>query len=93
MEKVISPKDEDEEDEQPEELEIKHRTLGLTKTTMLGSIDTVAKLAIQTKGKGKDAGKWFTMVEVQFVIGIDGGVKLREVGEGGIVEEIHVSSL
>jgi len=95
VEKVIPPKssDDDDEEEEPEELEIKHRTL--TKTTILGSIDTQAKLAIQTKGKGKDAGKWFTTVEVQFVVGIDGGVdvELREVGEGGIVERIHVSSL
>lgn len=96
VEKVIPPKsldNEDEEDEEPEELEIKHRTV--TKKTMLGSIDTQAKLPIQTKGKSKDAGKWFTTVEVQFVVGIDGGVdiELREVGDGGVVERIHVSSL
>ncbi|KIM37662.1 hypothetical protein M413DRAFT_448433 [Hebeloma cylindrosporum] len=89
--KTSSEEDEDEEDEEPEE--IKHRTL--TKTTLLGSVDTQAKLGIQTKGKSQDAGKWFTTVEVQFVVGIDGGVdiELREVGEGGVVERIHVSSL
>jgi molecular chaperone DnaK (HSP70) len=94
VEKVIPPKysdDEDEdEDEEPEEVEVKHRTL--TKTTLLGSIDTQAKLAIQIKGKSKDAGKWFTRVEVQFIVGIDGDVEveLREVGEGGVVEKICV---
>jgi len=33
--------------------------------------------------KSKDKGKWFTRVEVQFIVGIDGNleVDLKEVGE------------
>ncbi|PPQ66230.1 hypothetical protein CVT26_010931 [Gymnopilus dilepis] len=81
------------EDEEPEEIEVKHRVV--TKDTLLGAIDTQAKLGVKTKGKGKDAGKTFTTVEVQFVVGIEGDVEVevREKGEGGVVERVHVSSL
>jgi len=94
VEKIIPPKadsfEDDEEEEEPEEIEVKHRTL--TKETLLGVIDTKAKLGIQTKGKGKDAGKWLTQVEVQVIVEIEGHVEveLREVGEGGVVESLKV---
>ncbi|KDR73184.1 hypothetical protein GALMADRAFT_72563 [Galerina marginata CBS 339.88] len=88
-----TPSDEDDDDEEPEEIEVKHRTV--TKETFLGAIDTQAKLGIETKGKGKDAGKWFTTVEVQFVVGVHGEVEvqLREKGEGGVVETLDVPPL
>ncbi|KAF9545981.1 actin-like ATPase domain-containing protein [Agrocybe pediades] len=94
VEKVVPPKSEDEEDEEddeePEEMEIKHRTL--EKTTLLGTLSVPAKLAIQTKGKSKDAGKWFSHVRVQAIIGVDGAVEveLKEVGEGGSVAKVQV---
>ncbi len=96
VEKVVeevSPSDEDEDGEEPEEIEVKHRTL--TKETLFGVIDTQAKLAIQAKGKSKDAGKWFTRVEVEFVVSIDGAldVELREVGGDGAVQKLHVPPL
>ena len=84
-----SPSDED-DDEEPEEVEVKHRTL--SKDTLLGVIDTQSKLAIQTKGKGKDAGKWFTQVQVQILVGIDGDIEvdLKEVGEDGASAKFSV---
>jgi hypothetical protein len=90
------PSSEDEEgddEDQVEEIEVKHRTL--TKDTLLGAIDTQAKLGIQTKGKGKDAGKWFTQVQVQIVVGLEGDVEveLREVGDGGVVEVLKVPAV
>lgn len=97
VEKIVqeaSPSDEDDEDDEgPEEIEVKHRTL--TKETLFGVIDTKAKLAIQTKGKGKDVGKWFTRVEVEFIVGIDGAldVELREIGTDGAVEKLHLPAL
>jgi heat shock protein 1/8 len=96
VEKVVppsQPSSDDEEDEEPEETEIKHRTL--TKEVLLGAIDTEAKLAIQTKGKGKDVGKWFTRVEVQFILSLEGAldVELREVGPDGAVERFQVPAL
>jgi len=83
VEKIIPPKsDEDEDDEDEEEVEVKHRTL--SKEVLLGAVETNADLGIQIKGKGKDKGKWFTRVEVQFIVGIDGNleVDLKEVGAG-----------
>ena len=61
---------------------MKHRTL--SKEVLLGAIETNSKLEIQIKGKSKDKGKWFTRVEVQFIVGIDGNleVDLKEIGEG-----------
>ncbi|KAF9473533.1 actin-like ATPase domain-containing protein [Pholiota conissans] len=96
VEKVVQsslPSSDDEDDEEPEETEIKHRTLA--KEVLLGAIDTQAQLAIQTKGKGKDVGKWFTRVEVQFIVSLEGAldVELREVGPDGVVERFHVSAL
>ena len=83
VEKIIPPKsDEDEDEDEEDEIEVKHKTL--SKEVLLGAIETNAKLGIQIKGKSKDKGKWFTRVEVQFVIGIDGNleVDLKEVGAG-----------
>ncbi|RDB31123.1 Heat shock protein 70 C57A7.12 [Hypsizygus marmoreus] len=91
IEKSFPPKierdddDEEEEEEEEEEIETKHRTI--KKETYLGSIAIDALLGIQTKGKGKEAGKWSTTVEVQVVVDVDGSLraKLREFGgkEGG----------
>ncbi|CAA7263618.1 unnamed protein product [Cyclocybe aegerita] len=91
--KSSDPEDADDDDDEPEEEEVKHRTLA--KERLLAVVDTQAKLAIQTKGKGRDAGKWFTHVQVQFVVDIEGAldVELKEVGEGGVVEKLRVSSL
>ncbi|KAF8896742.1 Hsp70 protein-domain-containing protein [Gymnopilus junonius] len=96
VEKIVPPAPSppsDEDDEELEEIEVKYRVV--TKDTLLGAVDTQAKLAVQTKGKSKDAGKWFTTVEVQFVVGIKGDVEVEvsEKGEGGVVERLHVSSL
>jgi heat shock protein 1/8 len=83
VEKIMPPKsDEDEDEDEEDEIEVKHRTL--SKEVLLGAIETDAKLGIQIKGKSKEKGKWFTRVEVQFIVGIDGNVEvdLKEVGEG-----------
>ncbi|KAG5353926.1 hypothetical protein C0989_000170 [Termitomyces sp. Mn162] len=94
VEKVAPPAvDADEEDEEePEELEVKHRVV--KKKTFLGAIQAEAILGIQTKGKSKDAGKWFTTVEVQFVIDVSGAlsVDVKEVGEGGATGSLRVPS-
>ncbi|KAF8154933.1 Hsp70 protein-domain-containing protein [Crassisporium funariophilum] len=92
IEKVIPDKqDSDDDDEEEEdEIEVKHRTL--SKEVLLGALEAQAKLDIQTKGKGKDKGKWFTRLEVQFVIGIDGdlAVDVKEVGDGGATAQLRV---
>jgi heat shock 70kDa protein 1/2/6/8 len=84
VEKIIPSKsdEDDDEDEEDDEIEVRHRTL--SKEILLGAIEATAKLGIQIKGKGKDKGRWFTRVEVQFIIGIDGSleVDLKEVGAG-----------
>ena len=87
VEKIIPIKSDEDEDEdgdedEEEEVEVKHRTL--SKEVLLGAIETDANLGIQIKGKGKDKGRWFTRVEVQFIVGIDGNleVDLKEVGAG-----------
>ncbi|KNZ78998.1 Heat shock protein 70 like protein [Termitomyces sp. J132] len=91
VEKVAPPAvDADEEDEEePEELEVKHRVV--KKKTFLGAIQAEAILGIQTN---KDAGKWFTTVEVQFVIDVSGAlsVDVKEVGEGGATGSLRVPS-
>lgn len=98
VEKVVesrtpSEEDDEDEDEEPEEIEVKHRTV--SKTTLLAAFDVKAKLGVQTKGKGPDAGKWFTRVEVGVVVGIDGDleVSLSEVGAGGVSESVKVPAL
>lgn len=96
IEKVASQKpdpsseDEGDDEDEVEEIEVKHRTL--TKDTFLGAIDTQAKLGIQTKGKGKNAGKWLTQVQVQIVVSQEGivEVELRELGDGGAVKFLKV---
>ena len=83
VEKIMPQKyDEDEDEDEEDEVEVKHRTL--SKEVLLGAIETNAKLGIQIKGKSKDKGKWFTRVEVQFIVGINGNleVDLKEVGAG-----------
>ncbi|PPQ80058.1 hypothetical protein CVT25_001487 [Psilocybe cyanescens] len=99
-EKVAPPKssddeddDEDDEEEEEEEVEVKHRTLA--KHALLAALDGPAQLAVQTKGKGADRGRWFTRVEIQFVVGIDGdlNVELREIGGAeGLVQRVHVAA-
>ncbi|KAG6901663.1 hypothetical protein C0995_009444 [Termitomyces sp. Mi166 len=77
VEKVAPPAieadEEDEEEEEPEELEVKHRVV---KKAFLGAIQAEALLGIQTKGRSKDAGKWFTAIEVQFVIDVSGALSV-----------------
>ena len=85
VEKIMLSKsddDDDDEEDEEDEVEVKHRTL--SKEVLLGAIETNAKLGIQIKGKSKDKGRWFTRVEVQFIVGIDGNleVDLKEVGTG-----------
>jgi hypothetical protein len=52
----------------------------------LGAIETNAKLEIQIKRESKDKGnlKWFTRVEIQFIVGINGHLEVdpKEVGAG-----------
>lgn len=87
IEKVLPSKlenggadDADEEEEEEEELEVKHRVIH--KEVYLGAIEGNAQLGIKVKGKTKDAGKWTTLVEVQFVVELDGSLKvdMKEVG-------------
>jgi heat shock protein 1/8 len=44
----------------------------LSKEVLLGALETNINLEIPSriKGKGKDKGKWFTRVEVQFIVGM-----------------------
>lgn len=69
--------DAEEDEEEEEEVEVKHRVV--KKETFLGAVRVHANL-----GKGK-TGKWFTTVEVQFVIDVSGAltVTVKEVGQGG----------
>ena len=94
VEKVIPSKYDDDDDEEEEEVEVKHRTL--SKEVLLGAVETTANLGIQIKGKGKERGKWFTRVEVQFIVGIGGNleVDLKEVGTGldGATAQLRVSA-
>ncbi|KAG6888125.1 hypothetical protein C0995_010545 [Termitomyces sp. Mi166 len=89
---VVEVDEEDEEEEEPEELEVKHRVV--KKETFLGAIQAEALLGIQTKGKSKDAGKWFTAVEARFVIDVSGAlsVDVKEIGEGGATGSLRVPS-
>ena len=83
VEKITPPKfDEFEDEDEGDEIEVKHRTL--SKEVLLGAIETNTKLGTQIKGKSKDRREWFTRVEVQFIVGIDGNVEvdLKEVGAG-----------
>jgi heat shock 70kDa protein 1/2/6/8 len=84
VEKVLPPKlesgDIDDIDEDEEELEVKHRVI--SKEVYLGAIEANALLGIKVKGKTKDAGKWSTLVEVHFVVELDGSLKvdMKEIG-------------
>ena len=85
VEKIIPSTSDDsdsEDEEEQEEVEVKYRTL--SKEVLLGAVETNAHLGIQIKGKGKERGKWFTRVQVQFIVGIDGDlqVDMKEVGAG-----------
>jgi molecular chaperone DnaK (HSP70) len=95
VEKVVPPKlengdAEDAEDEQEEELEVKHRVI--SKEVYLGAIQADALLGIKVKGKTKDAGKWTTTVEVQFTVELDGSLKvdMREIGTAGATGSLRV---
>ncbi|KIY72596.1 actin-like ATPase domain-containing protein [Cylindrobasidium torrendii FP15055 ss-10] len=92
--KVVYSDDEggaDEDDEEEEEIEEKHKET--KKVTLLGAATADAKLAIQTKGKGPDAGKWFTTVEATVVVTEAGALSfdVKEIGEGGAVLSIEIS--
>ncbi|KAG6827737.1 hypothetical protein H0H92_010615 [Tricholoma furcatifolium] len=88
----IEADEDDEEPEEPEEEEVKTRVV--KKDACLGVVQGEALLGIQTKGKTKDAGKWFTTLEVQFVVDVAGtlSVDVREVGEGGAKVGLKVPS-
>ncbi|KAF8054341.1 Hsp70 protein-domain-containing protein [Lyophyllum atratum] len=94
VEKIMPEADEEdeEEEEEPEEVEVKHRVV--KKEVFLGAVLFEAKLGIKTKGKGKDAGKTFTAVEVQFIVEGSGAVKVdvKEVGEGGATGSLRVAA-
>jgi len=83
IEKVPASPSDDDDDDEPEEEELKHRTI--TKESCLGFIELEALLGIKAKGKSKDAGKWTTSVEVQFILGIEGDLEVRvhEIGGNG----------
>jgi len=80
VEKVKPPKpeysdgSEVDDDEEVEEIEVKHKTI--TKETLLGIVQFDAKLGVTAKGKTKDAGKTTTTLEVQFIVGIDADLKV-----------------
>ncbi|EDQ99423.1 uncharacterized protein LACBIDRAFT_192317 [Laccaria bicolor S238N-H82] len=93
VEKVQPPKaevDGDDEEEEEEEIEIKHKTV--TNPVLLGALELEALLGIKAKGKGPQAGKWTTTVEVQFIVGIDGDleVDVKEVGKDGTSGQLRV---
>ena len=95
VEKVQPPKaevdgDDEEEEEEEEEIEIKHKTV--TNPVLLGALEVEALLGIKAKGKGPQAGKWTTTVEVQFIVGIDGDleVDVKEVGKDGASGQLRV---
>lgn len=81
---------EDDDEDEPEEEELKHRTI--TKESLLGSIELEALLGIKAKGKSKDAGKWTTSVQVQFILGIEGDLEVRvhEIGANGATSTLVV---
>lgn len=96
VEKVKPPKvqlsdDEGEEEEEDEE-EVKTKTV--TKHLLLGGVLANAKCGLEIKGKGPDAGKWNTSVQIQFVVGPDASleVEVREVGGEGVVGRLSVSA-
>lgn len=88
-----SEDEESEEDDRVEEVEVRHRTF--TKDKLLGAIEAQTKLGIQTKGKSKDAGKWFTQLQVQIVVGFEGEVEveLKEIGGDGAVKVLKVPAV
>jgi len=90
VEKIVPPKVEDDEEE--EEMEVKHRVV--KKETYLGLLEAEALLAIQVKGKGKDAGKWTTTVDIQFIIHATAALKvdLKEVGSDGATSSLTVAA-
>jgi len=79
-----------EEEEEEEEIEIKHKTV--TNPVLLGTLELEALLGIKAKGKGPQAGKWTTTVEVQFIVGIDGDleVDVKEVGKDGASGQLRL---
>jgi heat shock 70kDa protein 1/2/6/8 len=81
----------EEEEEEEEELEVKHRVI--SKEVYLGAIEAEALLGIKVKGKTKDAGKWNTLVEVQFIVELDGSLKvdMKEIGGDGATGSLRVS--
>ncbi|KAG6852897.1 hypothetical protein C0991_008294 [Blastosporella zonata] len=95
IEKIAAPPledDDEEEDEEAADEEVKHREV--KKETCFGAVVIEALLGIQTKGKTQDKGKWFTTVEVQFVVDVNGALKVEvsEVGQGGAKGALSVAA-
>ncbi|KDQ51375.1 hypothetical protein JAAARDRAFT_41229 [Jaapia argillacea MUCL 33604] len=98
IEKVIPPKEEDdpeevkedagdpeEDDDAEEELDVKEKTV--EKETFLQSLSLEAKEATKVNGR------WKTKLEVQFLVGGDGGLEISawEIGKDGRGEKTSVS--
>ncbi|KAJ7595435.1 Hsp70 protein-domain-containing protein [Mycena floridula] len=73
--------DSEDEDEEPEVIETKHKTI--SRESLLAAAEAEALLGI--KSKGSDKGKWTTTVEAQFIVGTDGHLdfSLKEIGTNG----------
>ena len=55
-------------------MEEKHRTL--SKEFYWVPLKRTPNLGFKSRGKIKDKGKWFTRVDVQFIVGIDGNLEV-----------------
>jgi heat shock protein 1/8 len=91
VEKVQADVDGDnQEDEEDEEIEIKRKTVA--NPVLLGALELEALLGIKAKGKGPQAGKRTTTIDVQFIVGIDGDleVDVKEVSKDGASGEFRV---
>ena len=76
--------DEEQDEEEEEEEEVKYKTV--KKEQLLGSLEMEAKVGVKTKGH------WGTTVEVQFVAGKEGDIRLvvKEVGQGGAMSDLVI---
>ncbi|KAL0959106.1 hypothetical protein HGRIS_014403 [Hohenbuehelia grisea] len=99
VEKVKPPKvvysddeGEPEEEEEEEEIDVKHKTV--KKEVFLGLVEAEAKLGVQAKGKGPDAGKWTSTVDVRLIVSAEGSldVEVKEVGAEGPVASLRVAA-
>ena len=66
----------------------------MKKEAFLGVVEAEAKLGVQAKGKGPDAGKWTSSVDVRLVVRADGSldVEVKEVGAEAPVASLHVAA-